>query len=95
MKKFVMMREYLTNNSPLGYIGGERRPVAVANDLNTLMGKVVDCASSILQVRNPNCLKIGKWDVRTDGKYAEIVITETIDDNDAVRFIIQETEFIC
>lgn len=93
MKKFVMMRERLVENPPLGYIKGERRPVAVANDLNTLMGKVVDCASSFLQVRNPNCLKIGKWDVRTDGKYAEIVIKEVSEN--AVRFIIQETEFIC
>lgn len=66
--------------------------MAVANDLNTLMGKVVDCASSILQVRNPNTLVADKWDVRTDGKYATIVIKEV--SGDAVRFIIQETEFV-
>lgn len=89
-----MSKEYLTYNSPLGYLHSERQPIMVGNDLNTLMGKAVECAQRALQQRNPNFLKIGKWDVRTDGKYAEIVIEETISDQDAIRFIIQETEFV-
>ena len=94
MKKFVLMKEYLTNNAPIGYLKGLRTPVLVTNDLNTAMGNVESLAQKILQVHNPNFLEIGKWDVRTDGRYSEIIIKETLGDKDAVRFIIQEVEFI-
>jgi hypothetical protein len=94
MKKFVLTEEYLTNNAPIGYLKGLRKPVLVTNDLNTAMSNVESLAQKTLQVRNPNFLEIGKWDMRTDGRYGEIIIKETLGDKDAVRFIIQEVEFI-
>ena len=93
MKKFVLLKEYL-ENSEIGFKAHKREPIAVANSLNSLMRGIVDYAQKILQVRNPNFLAVGKWDVRTDGSHAEIVVAETYGNEDAIRFIIDETDFI-
>ena len=90
MKKFVLLEEYL-EKIEIGYKAHNRKPIAVANDLNSLMKTVENCAQRTLQVRNPGCLTIGKWDVQTNGSHAEIIIT-TYDD--AVHFIIDEVDFI-
>jgi len=94
MKKFVLMTEYL-EHTVLGYINHKRVPVGVANDLNTLMKSVHNLAMKKLQVKNPNFLEIGKWEVNTDGSHAEIIVSDTTDENeDALRFIIDEVDFL-
>lgn len=93
MKKFVLLKEYLEKNE-MGYKAHKREPIAVANSLNSLMRGIVDYAQKILQIRNPNFLAVGKWDIRTNGSHAEIVIAETYGNEDAIRFIIDETDFI-
>ena len=94
MKKFVLLKEYLEKNEIGNYEAHKREPIAVANNLNSLMRGVIDYAQKILQVRNPNFLAVGKWDVRTNGSHAEIVVAETYGNEDAIRFIIDETDFI-
>lgn len=93
MKKFVLTQEYL-EKSVVGYKAHDRKPIAIANSLNVLMNNIKDYALKILQVRNPNFLVVGKWEVRTDGSHAEITIAETYGDEDAVRLIIDEVDFI-
>jgi hypothetical protein len=93
MKKFVLLEEYL-EKIEIGYKAHNRKPIAVANDLNSLMKTVENCAQRTLQVRNPGCLAIGKWDVQTNGSHAEIIIAKLYDDEDAVHFIIDEVDFI-
>ena len=92
MKKFVLMTEYL-EHTVLGYINHKRVAIGVANDLNTLMKSVHNIALKKLQVRNPNFLEVGKWEVNTEGSHAEIIVSNTTDE-DALRFIIDEVDFL-
>lgn len=88
------MSEYL-EKTVLGYVNHKRNPIGVANDLNTLMKSVHNLALKKLQIKNPNFLEVGKWEVNTDGSHAEIIMRDTTDENeDAFRFIIDEVEFM-
>ena len=93
MKKFVLLKEYLENLES-GYKSHKREAISCANDLNTLMKTVENQAQRILQIRNPNFMITGKWDVRTDGSHAEITFAESYGDEDAVHFIIDEVDFL-
>ena len=95
MKKFVLNRQYLTHAN-LGFVKEEIKPVATANDLNTLMKSVEDYAQRIFQVRNPNFLKWKKWEVSRNGSHAEIVVfsEDNCDCGDGLRFIIDEVEHL-
>ncbi len=88
------MYEYLTK-STVGYIREPRKSIAVGNDLNTLMKNTQGYAEKILQVCNSNFLEIGKWDVQTNGSYAEIIFRDACDEyGDKIRFIISEVDFV-
>jgi hypothetical protein len=95
MKKFTLNRQYLTHIQ-LGYVREEIKPLACANDLNTLMKSVEDYAGKILQVRNPNFLEWKKWEVSRDGSHAEIIVIskDPSDCEDGIRFIIDEVDFL-
>jgi len=95
MKKFVLNRQYLTHIL-VGHVKEEIRPVAVANDLNTLMKSVENHAQRILQVRNPNFLEWKNWEITRNGSRAEIVVfsKEECDCGDGIRFIIDEVDFL-
>ena len=58
------------------------------------MERAEEIALKILQIRNPNFMARGKWDVRLDGSYAEIVFAESYGDEDAVRIIIEKVDFV-
>lgn len=82
MKKFVLMSGFVA-----------REPEFVSNDLNTLMKSVSNLALKKFQVEDPSFLKFGKWEVNTNGSYAEIVVRNTIN-GDANQFIIKEVDFL-
>ena len=88
-----MLKEYLEKQES-GYKPHKREAIFCANDLNTLMKTVEDQAQRILQIRNPNFMAKGKWDIRTDGSHAEIIFAEPYDNEDAVRFIIDEVDYL-
>lgn len=82
MKKFVLMSGFIT-----------REPEFVSNDLNTLMKSIHNLAMKKFQVEDPSFLKFGRWEVNTNGSYAEIVVRNTIN-GDANQFIIKEVDFL-
>lgn len=88
MKKFVLMYAYMTKDE-IGYVRGPYRPLAVANDLNTLMKSVEGYAQGILKVPN-NVLHYDKWDMRLDGSHAEILVTH----ENGVQFIIDQVNYL-
>ena len=95
MFKYIMMCEYLTKQV-VGYTRGVRRPLLVANDLAPLIAATESEVSKELQIRNPNCLKSEKWEVK-DEKHMERVFfidtPGTEDNGDAVRVIIEQVPF--
>lgn len=95
MKKFVLNRQYLTHIQ-FGHVKEEIKPVAIANDLNTLMKSVENYAQQILQICNSNFLEWKKWEVSRNGSHAEIVVIskDTRDCGDGIRFIIDEVDFL-
>ncbi len=94
MKKFVLNRQYLTHVL-MGYVKEEIQPVAVADNLNTLMKSVENYAQRILQIRNPNSLEWKNWKVSRNGSHAEIIVfKEDSDCGDGIRFIIDEVDYL-
>ena len=95
MEKFILNRQYLTRVQ-LGHVREEIKPLACANDLNTLMKSVENYAVKILQIRNPNFLEWKKWEVTRNGSHAEIIVIskDLSDCGDGIRFIIDEVDFL-
>lgn len=95
MTKFVLNRQYLRYCDGK-HVTEETKPVASANDLNTLMKSVEDYALRILQIRNPFFLQWRKWEVSQNGSHAEIFVfsEDSRDCGDGLRFIIDEVEHL-
>lgn len=95
MVKYILMCEYLTKQV-VGYTRGVRRPVLMANDLAPLIASTEDEVCKVLQIRNPNCLKSEKWEVRNEKHMERVFFIDTpgTDNNgDAVRVIIEQVPF--
>jgi hypothetical protein len=91
MVKYILMCEYLTKQV-VGYTRGVRHPLLVANDLAPLIAAAESKVCEILQLRNPNCLKSEKWEVKSERHLERVFYIDT-SDGDAVRVIIEQVPF--
>lgn len=91
-KKFVLTRQKLDRIFGQN-VRGVNMPIAVANDLSTLMKSVENFAQTTLGVRNPNLLEWGEWKVSRHAKRAGITVTSVVN-GAGVHFSIYEVDLL-